>query len=394
MVTRVIPLKHLAHINERSLPDTTDADRKIRYIDIGSVGRGELIHEPERMRFGDAPLRARRLVGPGDTIVSTVRTYLRAVWPVTDTLNDIVVSTGLAVLTPRDIEPRYLSWWIMSDVFIEEVVARSVGVSYPAINASELGEIGVRLPSADEQRAIADYLDIETGRLDALISRKRRTLELLDERWSARVRHVMSSISTNSVALRHLCTVKRGQSPRPIDDPRYFDDGGSHGWVRIEDVTRGGIYLTETRQRLSNIGRARSVAVGPGTVLVSIAATVGKPVITAMNCCYHDGFVGLHNLNAIPEYVYLFLALPEAFGGLGQVGTQTNINSEIVGRIEIPLPDRDEQQRAVDGLNASLRRMEAVKSRLSIQLGLLAEYRKSLITAAVTGDLSIPGAAA
>lgn len=182
MTGELIPLKHLAQINERTLSDTTDSDREIRYIDIGSVGRGELIEDPVQMRFGDAPSRARRLVKSGDTIISTVRTYLRAVWPVSGSVNDLVVSTGFAVLTPRDIEPRYLSWYIMSDIFIEEVVARSVGVSYPAINPSELGEIGIMVPSIEEQRSIANHLDAEAASIDAAISKNRCLIELLAER--------------------------------------------------------------------------------------------------------------------------------------------------------------------------------------------------------------------
>ncbi len=180
-----VPLKHIARINERVLSDSTDPDLEIRYLEIGSVGRGELIDEPKRMRFRDAPSRARRLVRAGDTIVSTVRTYLRSVWPVAGTTDDLVVSTGFAVLTPIHINHRYFSWWLRSDNFIDTVVARSIGVSYPAINATELGEIAVRLPGADEQRAIADYLDTETARIDTLISKKRRLIDLLTEHRSA-----------------------------------------------------------------------------------------------------------------------------------------------------------------------------------------------------------------
>ncbi|MQA17362.1 MAG: restriction endonuclease subunit S, partial [Pseudonocardiaceae bacterium] len=76
---------------------------------------------------------------------------------------DLVASTGFAVLSPRDgINPSFLSWWLQSDPFIEEVVATSVGVSYPAINASDLGKFLVPVPTSVEQRAIADFLDAET----------------------------------------------------------------------------------------------------------------------------------------------------------------------------------------------------------------------------------------
>jgi type I restriction enzyme S subunit len=165
-----IRLKYLVQINERTLPETTDPALEFRYIDIGAVGRGMLIEEPALMSFADAPTRARRLVRTGDTIISTVRTYLRAVWPIRGAAEDLVVSTGFAVLSPGpEMDPGYLGWLMQSDVVVEEVVARSVGVSYPAINAAEIGDIRVPVPSLDTQRAIADYLDTETASINVLI---------------------------------------------------------------------------------------------------------------------------------------------------------------------------------------------------------------------------------
>ena len=113
------------------------------------------------MTFAEAPARARRLVQSGDTIVSTVRTYLRAVWPVQGETGDLIVSTGFAVLSPGPrLDCRYLGWVAQSDPVIEEIVARSVGVSYPAINGSEIGDIPVQgetVPEIKEtvQRAYA-----------------------------------------------------------------------------------------------------------------------------------------------------------------------------------------------------------------------------------------------
>ena len=390
----VLPLKRIAGINERALPEDTHPDREIRYIDISSVGRGRMMAEPEDVRFEDAPSRARRLVREGDTIVSTVRTYLRAVWPVAGATEDLVVSTGFAVLTPRRVDPPYFSWWIRSDVFIEEVVARSVGVSYPAINAVELGNLPVRVPEAKEQREIADFLNTEAARIDALITQKRRMIELLEERWFAELRKALDALSGSTVGLRHIARIKRGQSPRPIEDPSYFDDDGSHGWVRIEDATRSDVYLNSTRQRLSPLGKSKSVPVGPGVLLVSIAASVGNPIITAIECCYHDGWVGLLDLQALPEFVYLCLVLPEAFGGLGQVGTQANVNSEIVGRISIPYVSIEEQYTFAETMLASRHQHRHVRSLLEDQIGKLQEHRQALITAAVTGELDVPVVAA
>lgn len=173
-------------INRRALREDTPPDLEFRYIDIGTVGHGVLVTEPELMAFADAPSRARRLLRRGDTIVSTVRTYLRAIWPVKGEPADLIASTGFAVLSPGpQIDPRFLGWWTQSDVCVEEIVARSVGVSYPAINATELGNLTIDLPSLPEQREIADFLDAETARVDALVEKNMAMLDLLTERRQA-----------------------------------------------------------------------------------------------------------------------------------------------------------------------------------------------------------------
>ena len=94
-----------------------------------------------------------------------------------------------------------------------------------------------------------------------------------------------------SIQIKHLTFVKRGASPRPIDDPKYFDDEGEFAWVRIADVSASERYLKTTTQRLSETGRKLSVKMLPGNLFLSIAGTVGKPIITKIKCCIHDGFV-------------------------------------------------------------------------------------------------------
>ena len=179
----LIPLKRLANLNPETLGEETDPDRFFRYIDIGTTGRGTLVDEPKSMTFDSSPSRARRVLRPGDTILSTVRTYLRAVWTVTSKENDLVASTGFVCLRPRsDVDARFLGWLAQSNVVVEEVVARSVGVSYPAVNPSELGLIKVPCPPIPTQQAIADYLDRETARIDNLIAAKQRMVDLLEER--------------------------------------------------------------------------------------------------------------------------------------------------------------------------------------------------------------------
>ena len=135
----VRPLKHWVGINKAVLSETTDPSFEFDYLEIGAVDTGVLIEEPNRIRFATAPSRARRIVRNGDTIISTVRTYLKAVWTADKTKDDLICSTGFAVLTPREgTGPRFVGYLAQDNSFTDRVTAESVGIAYPAIAEGRL----------------------------------------------------------------------------------------------------------------------------------------------------------------------------------------------------------------------------------------------------------------
>ena len=174
-------LKHLATVNDETLPENTDPNTEITYVDIGNVDSVKGITGTEDLVFEDAPSRARRIVRPGDVIISTVRTYLKAIARIESTNAALIVSTGFAVIRPRHLDDGFVAYALGSPYFVERVVAHSVGVSYPAINASELACLDIAFPSVPEQRAIAAFLDRETAQLDSLIAKVHNAIELLNE---------------------------------------------------------------------------------------------------------------------------------------------------------------------------------------------------------------------
>ena len=176
-------LKDWLGINRAVLPETTDPGYQFRYIDIRSVREGMLSEQPRSIRFGEAPSRARRMVSNGDTIVSTVRTYLKAVWFAGDTANnDLVCSTGFAVLTPQQSAfPKFVSYLTQANSFTDRVTASSLGVAYPAIPETRLSSFHIVVPPVPEQTAIVEHLDKTTAANDAAITRALRRIELLRE---------------------------------------------------------------------------------------------------------------------------------------------------------------------------------------------------------------------
>ena len=192
----------------------------------------------------------------------------------------------------------------------------------------------------------------------------------------------------NCLRIKRLTNVKRGASPRPIDDPKYFDEDGEFAWVRIADVTTSERYLESTTQRLSELGSSLSVKRYPGDFFLSIAGTVGKPIITRIKCCIHDGFVWFPHLKTNPEYLYYIFSTGLPYGGLGKWGTQLNLNTDTVGEIFIPLPEKQEMENMIRYLDERTKRIDKLIAEKQKLLDLLIEEKTATINHAVTKGLN------
>jgi type I restriction enzyme S subunit len=403
-------LKYLCSYNDEVLSETTGDDYEIEYVDIGSVSAIEGISSTETMLFGNAPSRARRIVRDGDILISTVRTYLEAIASVEAPPNNLIASTGFAVIRPNVfLNKGYAAYCLRASGFIKEVVARSVGVSYPAINASDLVNIKTPEPSLPEQEKIAAFLDHETAKIDALIEKQQRLIELLKEKRQAVISHAVTKGLNPNVPMKdsgvewlgevpahweakrikNLSVVKRGASPRPIDEPKYFDDDGEYAWVRIADVSSSGMFLTSTTQRLSSLGSSLSVKLEPNQLFVSIAGTVGKPCLTTFKACIHDGFVYFPELLIDNKFLYYIFAAGEAYLGLGKMGTQLNLNTETVGGITIGVPPADEIMAIIKFIEQATAKYDGLISNAERLIELAQERRTALISAAVTGKIDV-----
>lgn len=107
-----------------------------------------------------------------------------------------------------------------------------------------------------------------------------------------------------SARLDSIARIRRGASPRPKGDPRFF--GGSIPWLKIGDVPPGSRFVEKTAETVTEAGRERSVYVEPGTLLLSNSASVGRPVITKTGVCIHDGWLAFDQLDERVNQDYLY----------------------------------------------------------------------------------------
>lgn len=160
-------IDEIAFVNPEALSNKTDNNYEFEYIDISSIEKPGKIGKTARYKFKDAPSRARRLVRTGDTIVSTVRPYLKGFAFIDKEHDGRVCSTGFAVLRPKaSIDPLFLFQSILLNNFVEFLKSRMTGSNYPAVTASDIKEYKFGVPTdINEQKEIAKILSIYDRKL-------------------------------------------------------------------------------------------------------------------------------------------------------------------------------------------------------------------------------------
>ena len=182
--------------------------------------------------------------------------------------------------------------------------------------------------------------------------------------------------------------IYRGASPRPIDAPVWFDETSAVGWVRISDVTQAGRDLTETTQRLSQQGVRHSRYLPRGALIMSICATVGRPIETQIDVCIHDGFVVFERPTVEQGFLYHVLKeLEPRWSSKGQTGSQMNLNTALIKSTQVPLPPTEAEQTAIATV---LSDMDSEIADLEARLAKTRDLKRGMMQALLTGRIRLP----
>lgn len=406
----VKPIKIIASCNDDNLSESTPPDTPIRYVDISAVSHDKGIAEAEPMLFRDAPSRARRKAKVGDVVVSTVRTYLKAVASVDETNADCVYSTGFAVLRARreQLAPEFLKWLALNELLVQAVESHSEGLSYPAINASELVNLKTVVPGLPEQKLIASVLDRETTRIDAMIAKKTRFIELLKEKRAALITHAVTKGLDLEVKMKDSGVEWIGEVPAHWEAMKF---------KRIASVSEGLVDPKDAIYRDMVLLAPNHIESGTGTILATetaaeqhaesgkytckkgaviyskIRPALAKVAIAPCDClCSADMYPMDCTDRVIPEWLF-FLMLSPPFTSWAVLESDRvampKINRESLSELQVFVPPKPEQQVMVQWLNNQLSRVDRLAQKIQRSIDLLKERRSALITAAVTGQIDV-----
>jgi len=175
----VVKISKVAHINNSSLPNTTDEKYEFYYIDLSSVKSGKIETPLEKIKYSDSPSRARRILKRGDVIMATVRPNLLGFAFAGFDTNNYVCSTGFALLSHKEnSNGQFIYQNLYSESVKYQINKLIVGSNYPAINSSDVKNIRIHFPSLNEQNQIAEILTSVDDKLEVLSEKKTTYKEL------------------------------------------------------------------------------------------------------------------------------------------------------------------------------------------------------------------------
>jgi len=383
------------------------------FLDGGVVPRADRA-EDNHNRLG-ADLDKYLAVRPGDIVFNKLRTWQGGFG---HARNEGIVSPAYFVCRPHDAEPRYLDYALHSQPYLQELtrISKWMPPSQFDIAWGDLKRLPLLLPPAVQQRRIADFLDAETARIDALIDTKQQMHAVLfDTR-----REVTFTGVAGLVTAGH---DRRGSSlPWVADLPSNWGEakltllarlGSGHTpsrsrpewWVdrTIPWITTGEVSqmrtdrietISETREQISDLGVANSSAeVHPaGTVVLCRTASAGYSAIMAEPMATSQDFATWTcGERLLPQFLLLCLRAmrSDLLGRLAMGSTHKTIYMPDIESIRIPVPPMKEQQQVVDAVWQRLGRIDAIVDTLTQQIDLLRERRSALITAVVSGELVV-----
>ena len=408
---QVCRIKNVATCNDDTLSETTSPYLPIEYVEIGDVNSSEGIVHTEFYSFKDAPSRARRITQKGDVIVSTVRTYLRAISKIDK--NGLIVSTGFAVLRAVKYHADYLAYSALSESFINNVIAISTGISYPAVNATQISNLPILLPSQIEQESIANFLDGKCSEIDELISLQEKMIDELKAYKQSVITEAVTKGLDRNVKMKDSGINWIGEIPehwdevktlfmleQPITDgphetPIAVDEGIP--FISAEAVSSGEIDFSH---KWGNISKEyyeecskKYVPLLDDIYMIKSGASTGRTAIVKTKelfTIWSPLAVFRANKKKMRPKFLLYVLRSEPYQKQVETkwsfGTQQNIGMRSLEKIKISYPkELSEQQAIADFLDTKCSEIDTLISIKEKKIEELKDYKKSLIYEYVTG---------
>ncbi|BDO08860.1 restriction endonuclease subunit S [Aeromonas hydrophila] len=325
------------------------------------------------------------------------------------------VSPAYTVLQAvKPIYPWFYRYLFKSSPYIAALQASTDSLrDGKSITFEQFGAISLPLPSHEEQRTIAAFLDYETARIDRLIAQQQRLIELLKEKRQAVISHAITKgLNPNAPmkdsgvewlgqvpehwgvsALGYYSMLNTGATPDRSKN-QYW--GGTIPWIKTGEVRYDTIYETEETITQAALSETSVRLSKPGTLLMAMygqGITRGRVAILGVSATYNQACVAITpNSKLTNDFLkFFFMAGYDALRDGGNETSQMNLNADIVSKFKVLVPSYEEQIDIVSFLRIKLAHYEQLINKSEHAIALMQERRTALISAAVTGKIDLRG---
>lgn len=385
----------------------------VEFLSVDGIQEGELVFEGKRFISAEDhrrySLKAKPqlndvLVGKSASVgkVARVKTSI-----------EFNVWSPLAILRSdaKKCLPGFLEYSLKGESSQRQIYLEGNTSTQANISMDRLGCVGIAFPPIGEQAAIASRIDRETSRIDALIAKKTRFIELLKEKRQALITHAVTKGLNPNVkmkdsgvawigevpehwecgALGYYSTIKTGGTPERKNEEYW---GGNIPWVKTGEVNYREIYDSEEKITEEGLANSSAQISPPGTILMAMygmGVTRGRVAMLAKSCAYNQACAAI-SCSTLLANTYLYTCLEAAYNAirdLGNEASQINLNIEIISKIKIPVPPLVEQSAIVQKVRFGLSKVDTLIQQTDKSIDLLKERRSAFITAAVTGQVDL-----
>ena len=394
------PLKHGVDPSRRITygivqcgPDVPNGVPYIRPVDM-DIENGVALEGLRKTAPEIAAAYARSTVQAGDLVVSIGPSFGK-VMIVPDKLSGANLTQGTARVAPsKCVDPRFLFWCLRSGSMHQAWDSNSSGATFRSLTLETLAECHMAVPSTHEQRAIATFLDRETGKIDALVAKKERLIELLQEKRTAVITHAVTKGLDPTAPTKHSGIDWLGDIPAhwEVKPLRWVFS------VRSGEALSSSDFELEPSEQLSVsvIGgngvmgySDRSNLDSPGVAIGRVGALCGNVHLVDQPAWVTDNALLVSNIKGFDRH-YLKLALTCLdLNRWASQNAQPLITGGLVKAQRICQPPAGEQAQIVGFVNAGSESLDRLSTMVEDAINWLKELRTALISAAVTGKIDV-----
>ena len=346
----------------------------------------------------------------GDVLFGKLRPYLAKVFR---GKNHGICTGELLVLRPKDVSQDYLFNYMLANDFISIVDSSTYGAKMPRASWDFIGNLPVLTPPLHEQHAIAAFLDRETGRIDTLIEKKERQIELLQEKRAALISHAVTKGLDPDVKMKDSGVEWLGEVPEhwgaskiiryaylktggtPDRNNMAYWENGTINWISSGEVNKKKIFETNNKITSDGLANSNAMILPINSIMVALngqGKTKGTVAILEIESSCNQSLAAFICDEKKLHFNYLFYYLESKYKELrGLVGDSLRDGLSLghLKSIDSPLPPIFEQRTIAAFLDHETGRIDALEKKVRKSIEKLREYRTALVSAAVTGKIDV-----